>query len=192
MQPDFLIEDNFLSHFDSFRSHCDELDYSGMTNEKDGVFYPNVTDEIPVPVKHEIIDKIEALLGKNIKVNAMFLRQSPEGVNVPHPAHTDIAMGRYGFMLYINRLEDCLGGTAFIVHKRTGLYKNPINDLQQKVWDEDHADLDAWQINVMCDMMPNRALLFDANLMHMAMPSGGYGQGNKARLVLTAFLDIEQ
>lgn len=186
----YHVEDNFLEDFESFREACDGLSYNGMVNPGDGVFYPGVTDQIPEETKTEVKARIESLLGFEVKINVMFLRLSVKGVHCPHQAHTDSTLGKIGFMFYANRLEDCIGGTSFIIHKHSGLQRDPINEKQQKVWDEDHNNTDAWQIKEMIDMKPNRGFLFDVSLMHRSMPVGGFGDDRKTgRLAMIAFLD---
>ena len=184
----FKIIDNFLDDFESFREYCDSLDYDGFTNPVDDVFYEGVNINIPENIKAEI----EAKLGANkaITINAIFLRLSTTDMHAPHQAHTDAVMGSKSLMLYMNRLEDCEGGTSLVMHKRTGLNYQPVNDKQLKVWGDDMNTPDAWQIYRICNMIPNRAFLFDANLMHRAEPIGGFGNNAKnGRLVLTAFYD---
>ena len=185
-----IIIDNFINDFDSFRSHCDDVSYNGIVNPKDGVFYAGVSLDIPKSVGDEVVSKIIASMGRDIKVNAMFLRLRTEGVQEPHQAHTDAIMGRYSLMLYLNKLEDCEGGTSLVLHKRTGLDCNPINKKQLDVWAEDKNKPRKWQIYKMASMVPNRGFLFDANLMHRAEPIGGFGDSEKnGRLVLTVFYD---
>lgn len=186
-----IVIDDFLDDFDGFRRHLDGVSYDGETNQVDGVFYPGVSTDIPPNVKLEIIHKLQAGIGKKISPTAMFVRLSPEGIETPHQAHTDVTMGQYGFMLYLNRLKDCLGGTSFVRHKKTGLSKHPINDKQVEIWERDHSNSDEWAIYEMCDMMPNRACVFDASLMHRSEPVGGFGKYTAdARLVLVMFFDI--
>ncbi len=187
----YHIEDNFLSDFNGFRLYCDDLDYTGMKNDVDGVFYPCVTDDIPEDIKVEVKEKLEGLLGGEVNINSLFVRQSPLGVDCPHQVHTDSSMGSLAFMLYMNRMEDCLGGTSFVIHKEVGMYSDPINEKQLSVWRRDHNNRDDWQIMDMISMIPNRGLLFKAPMMHRAEPIGGFGHNNKdSRLVLTAFLDM--
>ena len=77
------------------------------------------------------------------------------------------------------------------MHKRTGLCENPISEKQLKVWEQDHSNPEAWSIMDMCQMKPNRALIFEAGKMHRAEPIGGFGRGPKdGRLVLTCFFDV--
>lgn len=182
--------DNFLPDFDEFRQYCDELDYSGMTNDADGVFYPGVTDDIPMHISQHVINCVSMHLGRPIVPSAMFLRITTEGTHAPHQAHTDLAMGKYGLMLYLNRVEDCVGGTSFVMHKETGMKSNPINDKLVEVWRRDTNNPEAWQVLDICEMRPNRAMIFDASMMHRAEPIGGFGTTNQdGRLVLVMFFN---
>lgn len=185
-----IIIDSFLDDFESFRSYCDGLDYDGIKNPDDNVFYDGVSIDIPDSVKTEVVEKVTEAMGKDIQVKALFLRLSTKSINAPHQAHTDSLMGNYSLMLYMNRLEDCEGGTSLVIHKRTGLCRTPINKKQLKVWQEDTNNKNAWQISQIAEMIPNRAFIFDASLMHRAEPVGGFGDnGKNGRLVLTMFYD---
>jgi hypothetical protein len=183
--------DNFLNDFSGFRSHCDGVDFKGENNVVDGVFYPGVSTDIPEPIRAEVIEKVSAFFGAEIKPGAMFMRLSVAGVDAPHQAHTDTIMGDYGLMLYLNRLDDCLGGTSFVIHKKTGLCENPINDKQEQLWKETTNKTDEWHILDICTMRPNRAMVFNTNYMHRAEPVGGFGtDGKDGRLVLTFFWEL--
>ena len=187
---DSKIIDDFLDDFESFRSYCDEVNYDGITNPADGVFYDGVSVDIPEAVKAEVIEKVAKDMGRSVTVKALFLRLSTESMDAPHQAHTDSLMGRYSLMLYMNKLEDCEGGTSLVIHKKTGLCRTPVNEKQLKTWQEDTNNQDAWQISQIAEMIPNRAFIFDASLMHRAEPVGGFGDnGKNGRLVLTMFYD---
>lgn len=188
-----IVIDNFISDFDSLRKHCDDVDFKGETNPVDNVFYPGVSTDIPTYIKEQVKKSIETSLGERIKINAIFMRLSPEGVIAPHQAHTDATMGDTAMMLYLNNIDDCLGGTSFVMHKASGMKSNPINQKQQNIWERDTNMTNAWQVLDICEMLPNRALIFDSKLMHRSEPVGGFGKDSKdGRLVLTAFFDWVQ
>lgn len=186
-----LIIDNFLNDFESFRDHCDGVDYKGVENPVDGVFYPGVSADIPDHIAAEVVLKLNECFGVEIKPGEMFLRLSTASVDAPHQAHTDATMGQYGMMLYLNRLEDCIGGTSFVIHKETGLCENPVNKKQEDIWRQDTNNRDSWSILDMCSMIPNRVCIFDANKMHRAEPIGGFGvNAFDGRLVLVFFFSL--
>lgn len=185
------IIDGFIDDFKGFRKHCVDLDYSGIKNPQDGITYPDISDEIPEPVKLEIQSKIESYLGKKVTFNYLFIRKSSAGVPVPNIVHSDLEMGQVSLMVYLNELDDCIGGTSFMIHKECGLSRHPETKAQLTKLHEDGNNFDKWQIKEMAEMKPNRAVIFDSYDLHCALPIGGFGSSNKdSRLVLTAFMDI--
>lgn len=186
-----IIVDDFLDDFDSFRAHCDQVNYDGVENPGDGVFYPGASFDIPEDVKEEVLLKVSNLFNQEIDPLGMFVRLSKKGDYAPHQSHTDAVMAQYTMILYMNRLEDCIGGTSFVIHKDTGLYQTPVNAKQLSVWEEDYNTADKWQILKMCSMLPNRALIFDSNLMHRSEPVDGFG-GNveDGRLIFGMFFNL--
>lgn len=187
---DYQIVDNFLDDWPSFRGYCDKLTYEDVENPADNVAYPGISLAIPTAIEAEVIKRAEYFMG-SITPNFMFLRLTTEGMDCPHQAHTDASMGDYSLMLYMNRIEDCIGGTSLVAHKECGLFEQPINEKQLKIWEEDHSKKDKWQITNICSMRPNRAFIFDAKLMHRAEPVGGFGDSSlDGRLVLTMFFNV--
>jgi hypothetical protein len=186
-----IIIDNFLDDFDSFRSYCDNLDYSGVKNPVDKVFYPGATFDIPEEIKDEVALKVKNLFNQEINPVGMFVRLSKEGDYAPHQAHTDTLMAEYTMILYLNRMEDCMGGTSFVIHKDTGMYETPINEKQLAVWEADYNTPDMWQIFKMCSMLPNRALIFPSEKMHRSEPVGGFGKDPQdGRLIFGMFFNL--
>ena len=187
-----IIIDGFLDDFDSVRDYVEKLDYTGAVNPDDGVTYPDISLDIPPRLMGEVIHGIREATGKRTSNVKIFLRLSTFGVDAPHQAHTDTIMGSSALMLYLNKADDCQGGTAFVKHKATGLDSNPVNETEEIVWRTDVNNYDAWEQTSICEMKENRALIFDANTMHRAEPVGGFGSdANDGRLVLTAFFDLE-
>lgn len=178
--------DDFLADFDSFRDYCNSLDYAGVTNPADGVFYPGVSLAIPGEIADEVREKIERIEGVPVSIRAIFLRLSTRGMEAPHQAHTDAIMGKKSFMLYLSEGE---GGTALVRHV-SGMDRTPVDEDHRLLWERDTNTPDAWQITDICEMRPNRACIFDADLMHRAEPVGGFGENSlDGRLVLTAFYE---
>jgi hypothetical protein len=175
----FEIIDDFLPAdvFNLLRTHCDQELYSGVVNPADGVLYPGISIDIP-----------EVVLRFFGRPKFIFMRLSLAGVPVPHQAHTDALMGNESLMFYLNRPEHCQGGTALVRHKESGLWRNPVTSKAEEIWQRDTNVPEAWEVYDMAHMQTNRAVLFDANLMHRAEPIGGFGNSpQNGRLVLTAF-----
>ena len=151
--------------------------FADEINPIDGVTYPLICRNIPELVTTEL-DSVIA--GDYVE----FMRASPEGVHCPHPVHHDGSMGRFSLMLYTSNI----GGTAIMRHKETGIMSAPAdNDLVSRIAD-DAANIDAWEVMEIAEAKPNRVAIFDARLMHAALPFGGFGDGVTARTVYTRFI----
>lgn len=182
-----MIVDHFLDDFDDFRRQCDDFNYSGVTSPVDGVFYPGISLGIPEIIKTDVIQKLKEITG-SIDNLWLFLRLSLEGVDVPHQAHNDASMGRWGMILYLNRPEHCKGGTSTVRHIKEGMENGPDNDQQMEVWKKDGTQYDQWEITEMIDMKPNRAWIFPTETMHRAEKPSSYGTDPKdGRLVMVGF-----
>lgn len=183
-----LIYDGFLDSFYMLRQYANKAEFKDITNPEDGVVYPGICTDIPINVELEINHKLSKVLGRKVHTNYTFMRLSLKDAKCPHQAHNDSSMGKYSLMLYLNDLEDCVGGTSLIRHIITGLDKQPVDEEQYNSWEKDMNTPSMWKPYIMCEMLPNRAFIFDAALMHRAEPVGGFGDNKEnGRLVLTTF-----
>lgn len=181
----YFVFDNFLSFYDELKEYSLIADFKDEVNEVDGVVYPQICKELPRNIERELISRLKHVFG-NVSRYKMFMRKSPEGVSVPHVAHTDISMGKYSAMLYLNNDN---GGTAFLKHVQTGIMYSPGDPDYLKPVVRDQNDQDKWQVMDMVQMQENRCAIFDAGYFHCATPVGGFGQGQNSRTVLTCFFD---
>lgn len=188
MNPYALIIDDFLPDFEAVRALADRADYRTVRNEADGVEYPFIC-EVPPDVAQSVGNRIANIMGQPILARHVFFRASPAGVHVPNQVHNDLSMGQYSLMLYMNRPEDCTGGTSFLRHREHGFERSPRNDAELAAAQRDSNEPDRWTVTMTCPMATNRAVIFPAELMHRAEPVGGFGDGKTARVVLTAFFD---
>jgi len=182
--------DDFITEYPAFRRFLDGCDYDGMTNPADGVFYPGVSVDIPPYVAKCVKIAISKHTGFEVDVKCQFLRLSVDGVSAPHQAHNDKLMSDYLCILYLNRPEDCQGGTSFLRHIETGMDGEPANDAELKAWERDHSTPDAWEVLSMCEMKENRAFIYPSDAMHRSEPVGGFGKGAAdGRLVMVTFFE---
>lgn len=182
---------DFLDDFDDWNEFARELDYSGVTNDVDGVEYPDVSTDVPEFLKTQVIDRLLQTTGLRLKINTIFWRLTTEDTQTaPHQAHTDSSMGRFTFVLYMQDGPEG-AGTALVKHKTTGgLDQDPWTNAELEVWLRDMNDYDAWAITKLFPMQANKAVLYHSKRMHRAEPVGGFGKDvTDGRLVLTAFLD---
>lgn len=175
-----LIIDDFLEDFSGWRTWADGCRYTEETNDVDGISYPGICRDLPT---YGAIKRLSAIMGQTITLNALFMRLSLAGTPVPHWAHHDGAMGQFSLMVYMNRAEDCQGGTALLRHKD--------GEPDHGTWLRDTNQPERWQMVSACEMVPNRAFIFRSTLWHSALPIGGFGDSSSnGRLVLTGFFDL--
>jgi hypothetical protein len=185
--PHSIVIDDFLPDFAGWRARADSLKYEDETNPADGVSYPGIYRKVPTWGMRE---RLSMVMDSGIRINAMFLRLSLEGVPVPHYAHTDKVMGQFSCMVYLNRPEHCRGGTALIRHCN-GMDSHPKTQEEVEIWKRDTNRPDKWNVYSTCEMKANRAFIFRADLFHAALPFGGFGtDARNGRLVATAFFDL--
>lgn len=179
----FYEQSDFLSPkaFKQLLAAAQSSEFNDVANPIDGIVYPLISLDIPDLVRKEI----EFLTKTPVKM--LFMRRSPKGVHCPNPYHHDGSHGRTSFMLYLNESEG--SGTAFVRHRPTGAaYAPEIESIAQHLRD-DTALFNAWELVGFCEAKPNKACMFNAELLHAAYPLGGHGEGEGARCVLTAFFD---
>lgn len=180
MIPHSMIIDGFLPDFDDFRAWADTQLYAPVVNPADGVEYPGICANVPTWGTRQ---RLESIFGQPVKINTAFMRLSLEGVQAPHQAHNDALMGQYSLMLYLNRAEHCQGGTSLVRHASG-------DDMAH--WETDHSKPEMWRVYSMCEMRPNRAFIFRAELFHRAEPVNGFGRdATDGRLVYTCFFDLQ-
>ena len=185
-----LIIDDFFENPDALREFAMTQNFSEITSPDDGVTYPDICINIPTEVKQEMHIKITQLLGAPMTKTIDFMRLSRQGVHVPHQAHTDLIMGQYTALIYLNKPEDCKGGTSLLKHVN-GMDVNPKNDEEEAVWRKDTNDESKWIKLNECPMVYNRLFLVRSDLFHRAEPVGGFGNTlENGRLVLVSFFSL--
>lgn len=190
MQLHSMVVDGFFDDFEKVRAWADSATYGDIVNPVDGVTYPGICAEIPRDIREETQIKVVNLLHGLVNIRTMFTRISYAGVQVPHQAHNDASMGMFSLMVYLNRPEDCEGGTELLQHVSAGMEYGPGGGVGEIIWQRETNKPAQWERLSICPMKPNRAFLFDARLMHRAAPIGGFGSNPQdGRLVLTAFFD---
>ncbi len=177
-----MIINNFIKSFAELEIAARENDFIDEVNPVDGVIYPLICADIPESVRSEIEENLKALNGGKVDINIMFMRRSPEGVSCPHKVHSDISMGKYSLMLYING-----GHTSLVRHNKTGIAFSPEDDSYLDIIHKDQNNDDAWSVTEIMGGEPNVAAIFDSSRLHRAEPVGGFGSGVDSRVVLTCF-----
>ncbi len=172
-----MIIDEFLSDFAGWRAWADTCQFTDQVNPADGVTYPAIFKDVPT---YGTIQRLSAIMGRQISLNALFMRLSVLGCPCPHQAHHDAVMGDFSLMLYMSRAEHCRGGTALLEHVG--------GQIDADTWHRDTNVVEKWRVLSLCEMQPNRAFIFRSQLWHRAEPVNGFGtDAINGRLVMTAF-----
>lgn len=180
------VYSDFLDDFAHLVNYAGYCKFEDIENPVDRVVYPYICDDIPDNIERDVVHGIATKTGYVPGNITMFLRMSPKGVHVPHPVHHDLSMGRYSLMLYLQSAE--MGGTGFYTHIESGIRYAPTEQPYIDLIANDSSDMDKWDMYMSTQMNANEAVIFDAGLMHGALPAGGFGTDQtNARIVLTAF-----
>ena len=187
-----LIIDDFLDDIERVRAYASGLDYRGVTNPADGVFYSGVAIELENRLQAEYVYKLSQLFGREITPNYMFFRLSTVDSVAPYQAHTDAIMGTHAAIVYLNTADNCQGGTELVRHIETGMDYNPKDEIELALWEAEQNMPDKWEQVELAEMAENRLVLIDAALMHRSRPIGGYGHDiSDGRIVVTCFFSVE-
>jgi hypothetical protein len=119
-------------------------------------------------------------VGNVVVPNTMYFRVTNEGMEKAY-IHSDRESGNYTCIVYLTEHEQD-SGTAFFMHKRTGLKEMPsFAEMQERgILDELKEDMvsrdpDKWvQVDYVRGAY-NRALIFNAPLFHSRFPLEGIG-----------------
>jgi hypothetical protein len=111
-----------------------------------------------------------------------FFRQSPAGQREPNYVHTDVDMGEWTAVLYLNPKPPAGDGTTFWRHAATGALGTVANH-EQHAW----RDLAQWEPVAQIAAKFGRIVLFPAERFHSRALPDNYGMGDDARLVQVVF-----
>jgi hypothetical protein len=112
-----------------------------------------------------------------------FFRKSPEGQKEPHFIHTDIDMGQWSAILYLNHCPPESDGTSFWTHELTGAIGSDVPHERS----EEGKYLNGWERRFTVHARLNRLVMFPANYFHSRALYQNWGSGNDARLTQVVF-----
>lgn len=112
-----------------------------------------------------------------------FFRQSPLDQVEPHFIHTDVDMGEWSAVLYLNAAPPSKDGTTLWTHKGTGTIESKIAHERS----EEGQNEELWKPRVRIVGKFNRLLMFPSSYFHSRTIFENYGVGNDARLTQVMF-----
>lgn len=112
-----------------------------------------------------------------------FFRRSPEGQQEPLYIHTDVGMGDWTALLYLNPEPPEGDGTVFWEHVATGERENAVPHLRTA----EGRSAEGWKPWRRTAARFNRLLLFPATYFHSRALFANWGAGDTARLTQVVF-----
>lgn len=198
MQTSVIIVDEFLPQPDLVRERALKLDYprqQGMfpgRNSQQRLELPGLTEAVSAIVREPLMPAPPSQ--SHAKCRVTLARD--EGLGRVH-----IDVSYWSGILYLNKPQDCFGGTEFFRHKRTNTDRFPVTheelaatgystfeEARSAIIDGEGTDPDAWEPVMNVPMRYNRLLLLRPWLWHTAGPGFGDSLDNGRLVYLMFFL----
>ncbi len=120
---------------------------------------------------------------ENIMPSLTFFRKSPLGQVEPHFIHTDVDMGEWSALLYLNPTPKEGDGTTFWTHIPSGA----IGSMVPHERSDEGREVYNWQAREKIEARFNRLVVFPSHYFHSRAIHENWGDGDGARLVQVAF-----
>jgi len=170
------VLDDALPNIEAYRKKALELQFRSYEFEH-CTFHGIAVGELSAV----LLKRITGLF-PNLAPTLTFFRKSPEGQEEPHYIHTDVDMGQWSAILYLNENPPEGDGTSFwkyksgeigseVPHERSIEGKNP----------------DDWELLLTVPARMNRLVMFPSSRFHSRAIHGNWGSGEDARLTQVAF-----
>ncbi len=172
-----LIFDNFLPDPEAHRSEALKLEF--RTYDFGHAVFHGIAVGGPCKAMLDAIQNFTL----NFTPKLTFFRKSPVGQVEPHFIHTDVDMGDFSAILYLNPDPAPQDGTCFWTHLRTGEIQNTIPHLRSS----EGNDPNQWIMRQRVLAKFNRLLMFPSSYFHSRSIHGNWGEGDGARLIQVAF-----
>jgi hypothetical protein len=173
---DVRVFDNFLPDPDAYRA-------AALAGEYRTYEFPEATFHgIRMPTPPEVPERLTRMYPAAQPIISFF-RKSPEGQVEPHFIHTDVDMGEWTAILYLNPDPPAGDGTAFWRHRATGAIASAIPH-ERSIEGRNPA---LWEYRRVVHSRFNRMLLFPATFFHSRAIAANWGEGDAARLIQVVF-----
>jgi hypothetical protein len=139
-----------------------------------GISVLPIDSTVPAMIHHRYSEAIPSL---------SFLRKSPAGQVEPHFIHSDIDMGQWSAVLYLNPDPPAEDGTSFWTHAATGMIGSLIPHERSK----EGMTQQGWKLRGTVWGKFNRLALFPSSYFHSRSIHENWGSGDQARLTQVTF-----
>jgi len=196
---DFIYKiDNFLANPLNERQRALKSTY--RTIDHNGVKYRGIS----LLNEQSNVKRIEHHLGLKFHNPTVMYRRYLANEKNETFIHSDVLIGTFTGILFLNLPEHCKGGTAFWRHRvhgfshhedSNGLAKRGLKDTKE-LWGsvyQDGFDESKWEMTEMIPMKFNRLILFWSPRYHSRYPMQAFGDSiETGRLVKVFFLPVTQ
>ena len=189
MITSFQVVDNFCDRMDDVRKSVLAAGF-GTWRPNKGEVGSSIYEGMGFWGHHALLlHSLSKAVGGHVFPNSMFFRVTNEGMEKAY-IHSDRETGNHTCVAYLSEHKED-SGTAFYMHKRTGLKFMPsFAEMQEKgIFEELKQDMvsrdpDKWVQLDYVKGLYNRALIFQAPLFHSRFPLEGIGSnGEDGRLI---------
>lgn len=172
------VFDDFLPDPEAYRAAALALEYRSYDFPDHGETYHGIA----TPAPPDLPLKLAGMFPGAVPTMSFF-RKSPEGQEEPQYIHTDIGMGEWTALLYLNPDPPEGDGTVFWEHRLTGAIRSPVPH-DRSVEGRDPSLWRRWRL---VQARFNRLLLFPATFFHSRAIPENWGAGDGARLIQVVF-----
>lgn len=171
------VIDNFLGEPESYRRDALALEFNSIHFENcsfHGIAMGGRSGELATRLCAEF---------PGIQPSLTFFRKSPLAQTEPHFIHTDIDMGEWSAILYLNQNPPDGDGTCFWTHRGTGAIGSFVPHERSS---EGHYT-EGWILREHVQAKFNRLLMFPSSYFHSRAIHENWGAGDAARLTQVTF-----
>ena len=172
----YRVFDDFLPDPEAWRAAALALEYKTLTfgdETHHGIAIPE-SGEVPLRIMERFPGAVATL---------SFFRKSPEGQEEPLYIHTDVGMGEWSAILYLNPDPPAGDGTVFWEHLATGARESAIVDERA----QEGRTADGWKPWRTIEARFNRLVVFPSTYFHSRAIFDNWGAGSEARLTQVVF-----
>lgn len=168
--------------FDNFVLSPDHYRRNALEGEFKTFVFPEATFHgISIASMNSAVPVIMQKLGGEPTLS--FFRKSPLGQEEPHFIHTDIDMGDWSAIFYLNPDPPAGDGTAFWTHKATGATESLVPHERS----EEGRSTEGWTLRELAPAKFNRLMVFPSSFFHSRAIPENWGEGDGARLTQVTF-----
>jgi hypothetical protein len=130
-----------------------------------------------------LVDRLRTLFPALVPT-LTFFRKSPLGQVEPHFIHTDIDMGQWSAILYLNENPPPGDGTSFWTHRQTEEIGSIVPHQRSE---EGRTPSDHWELRITIPSRFNRLLIFPSFYFHSRALFENWGESESSRFTQVVF-----